>query len=44
MVIATPIQKGPVMMIVESLPLLIMATALWWLRPKQGMRNLAEVV
>ena len=37
MVIATPIQKGPVMMIVESLPLLVIAAALWWLRPKKGL-------
>ena len=44
MVIATPIQKGPVMMMVESLPLLVIATALWWLRPKAGVRDLAAVV
>ena len=44
MVIATSIQKGPVMMIVESVPLLVIATTLWWLRPKEGMRNLAAVV
>jgi hypothetical protein len=33
MLIATPIQKGPVMMVFESLPLLVIAAALWWLRP-----------
>jgi hypothetical protein len=43
MVIATPIQKGPVMMIVESLPLLVIAAALWWLRPKKRLRDLAAV-
>lgn len=43
MVIATPLQKGPVMMIVESLPLLVIAAALWWLRPKKGQRDLAAV-
>ena len=41
MVIATPIQKGLVMMIVESLPLLVIATVLWWLRPKEGQWDLA---
>jgi hypothetical protein len=34
MLIATPIQKGPIMMVVESLPLLVIAAVLWWLRPR----------
>lgn len=33
MVIATPIQKGFVMMVFESLPLFVIAAVLWWLRP-----------
>jgi len=33
MLIATPIQKGPVMMVVEGVPLLVIAAVLWWLRP-----------
>ena len=36
MLIATPMQKGSVMMVVESLPLLVIAAALWWLRPRQS--------
>lgn len=43
MVIAAPIQKGPVMMIVESLPLLVIATALWWLRPTERLHRAAVV-
>jgi hypothetical protein len=34
MLIATPMQKGPVMMVVEALPLLGIAAALWYLRPR----------
>jgi hypothetical protein len=33
MLIATPIQKGFVMMFIEGLPLLVIAAVLWWLRP-----------
>lgn len=34
MVVVTPIAKGPVMMVIESVPLLVIAAVLWWLRPK----------
>jgi hypothetical protein len=34
MLIATPMQKGPVMMVIESLPLFVIAAVLWWLRPR----------
>ena len=44
MVIATPIQKGPTMMFIESLPLFVIAAVLRWLRPKlPGSREFAEV-
>jgi hypothetical protein len=33
MFIATPIQKGLVMTVIEGLPLLVIAAVLWWLRP-----------
>ena len=33
MIIATPMQKGLVMMVIESLPLFVIAAVLWWLRP-----------
>lgn len=33
MIIATPMQKGLVMMAIESIPLLVIAAVLWWLRP-----------
>ena len=33
MVIATPMQKGMVMMLIEALPLFGIAAVLWWLRP-----------
>ncbi len=36
MLIATPIQKGPVMMVIEGLPLLVIAAVLWWLRPRRA--------
>ena len=36
MLIATPIQKGPVMMVLEGLPLLVIAAVLWWLRPRRA--------
>jgi len=38
MLIATPLQKGPVMMVIESLPLLGIAGLLWWLRPRRSDR------
>jgi hypothetical protein len=34
MVIATPIQKGFVMMFIEALPFFAIAAVLWWLRPE----------
>lgn len=34
MLIATPIQKGLVMTVIEGLPLLVIAAVLWWLRPR----------
>jgi hypothetical protein len=36
MLIATPMQKGVVMMVIEGLPLLVIAAVLWWLRPSQS--------
>ena len=33
MFIATPLQKGLVMTMIEGLPLLLVAAVLWWLRP-----------
>ncbi len=36
MLIATPIQKGPIMTVVEGLPLLVIAAVLWWLRPRES--------
>jgi hypothetical protein len=38
MLIATPLQKGPVMMVIESFPLLGIAGVLWWLRPRRSDR------
>ena len=35
MLIATPLQKGFVMMVMEGLPLLGIAAVLWWLRPRR---------
>lgn len=35
MVIATSSQKGPMMMVIESLPLLVIAAVLAWLRPRR---------
>jgi hypothetical protein len=34
MLIATPIQKGVVMTVIEGLPLLAIVAVLWWLRPR----------
>jgi hypothetical protein len=36
MLVATPMQKGVVMTGIESLPLLGIAVALWWLRPRSS--------
>ena len=33
MFVATPMQKGLVMTMIEGLPLLLVAAMLWWLRP-----------
>jgi hypothetical protein len=33
MLVATPMQKGPVMTIIEGLPLFVIAAVPWWLRP-----------
>ena len=30
-----PLSKDPVMTVVESLPLLVIAALLWWLRPRR---------
>jgi hypothetical protein len=43
MVIATPLQKGPVMMVIESVPLLVVAAVLWWLRPVRSPANSPRV-
>lgn len=36
MLIATPLQKGVVMTVMEGVPLLVIAAVLWWLRPKRS--------
>ena len=38
MLIVTPMQKGLVMMVIEGLPLLVIAAVLWWLRPTRSSR------
>lgn len=38
MIVATPIQKGALMTIVESVPLLLITAALIWLRPRIDRR------
>lgn len=35
MLIATPLQKGFILMVIEGVPLLAIAAVLWWLRPDQ---------
>lgn len=35
MLIATPMQKGFVMMVIEGVPLFVVAAVLWWLRPRR---------
>jgi hypothetical protein len=37
MIVATPMQKGASMMVVESLPLLVIAAVLRWLRPPRAV-------
>ena len=39
MLIATPLQKGLVMMMVEGLPLIGIAAVLFWLRPRRSERS-----
>jgi hypothetical protein len=36
MLIATPLQKGLGMTVIEALPLLAIAGTLWWLRPRRS--------
>jgi hypothetical protein len=36
MLIATPMQKGLIMTGIEGIPLVVIAAALWWLRPRQA--------
>lgn len=44
MIIATPIQKGPVVMVIESVPLLMIGAVLQWLKPRRVRGDLAEAV
>jgi hypothetical protein len=37
MLIATPFQKGFIMMVIEGLPLVVIAAVLWWLRPRPSV-------
>jgi len=37
MLIATPMQKGLVMTMIEGLPLFVIAAVLWWLRPGRAV-------
>lgn len=39
MLIATPMQKGVAMAFVEGVPLLMIAAALWWLRPRSSAQR-----
>jgi hypothetical protein len=34
MLIATPLQKSLIMTAIEGVPLVLIAAALWWLRPR----------
>ena len=43
MLIATPIQKGLVMTVIEGLPLFVIAAVLWWLRPRRQLNQAAGV-
>ena len=36
MLVATPLQKGLIMTVIEGLPLLVIATVLLWLRPRHA--------
>ena len=36
MLIATPLQKGLVMTVIEALPLFVIAAVVWWLRPRRS--------
>jgi hypothetical protein len=36
MLIATPMQKGLLMTVIEGLPLFVIAAVLWWLRPRRS--------
>lgn len=38
MLIATPMDKGVVMTLIEGVPLFLIAGALWWLRPRPSPR------
>ena len=40
MLIATPLQKGLVMTVIEALPLFVIAAVVWWLRPRRSHRIL----
>ncbi len=42
MLIATPIQKGFGMMVLEGLPLFVIAAVLWGLRPRQSLLLMRE--
>ena len=37
MLIATPMQKGLLMTVIEGLPLFLIAAVLWWLRPGRSV-------
>ena len=39
MLIATPMQKGLVMTVIEGVPLLVIAAVLWWLRPRRSTQQ-----
>ena len=41
MLVATPIQKGLVMTVIEGLPLVVIAGVLWWLRPRRAEADAA---
>jgi uncharacterized protein DUF6632 len=42
MVIVTPLHKGPAMTVIESIPLLVIAAILWWLRPRAAPGDYPE--
>ena len=43
MLIATPMQKGLVMTVIEGLPLFVIAAVLWWLRPRRSANHATGV-